>query len=243
METVIDKTILDETALALENAKNIPEEDLPEVVAAHLKLFAELDKQIQETASACEEAKKASNGQVAASSFFLSSNKASIDSTQDAVRAVAEAQSKLIQAQQTLAENQRKMADCIKFLLMLGATSISNSARVISLLEEKLSHAAEDGLSDDGRRDLLEVIRNLRDQESVITKQDRMSSSIRENAEAIREIHARDDAQDARDDVQDERDAKHDANDQRHDRLLKWNFALSIFATALAIAAIIISIF
>lgn len=218
----------------LENLAQITPDELPEVIANELKLFEELDQLNCEALAACEDAKTAANSQIVAKSH-LWGNKKAIESTQDAVKAISEAQIKLTDAQAALAENQKKMAECIRYLLFLGASSINNCKIVISTLEAKLSEASEKGLSQKSKGELLEVIRLLKEQESAITRQERLSTSIRQNRDAIGEIHTRDNAQDARDIEHDKKDEEHD---ERIDKL-KW---LTIAALVISGVSLIVSI-
>ena len=107
-------------------------------------------------------------------------------------------------AQKMLFENQKQMADGMRYLLVLGASSIAMNRVVIAELEAKLKQATKEQLSEKAREELIGVIKLLREQESAFSKQDRMSDQLKTHGREIETIH-RVDA------LQDETDKKHDS--------------------------------
>ena len=180
---------------------NINEEDLPDVISEQFEANVDIDKRIQEAESRCATAKETADKMILAKAL---NQKDAINATQDAVRSLAEAQTALSDSQRLLFENQQKMADGMRYLLVLGASSIAMNRVVIAELEAKLKQATKEQLSEKARQDLIGVIKLLRDQESAFSKQDRMSDQIKSHSREIETIH-RVDA------MQDETDKKHDS--------------------------------
>ena len=180
---------------------NICEEDLPDVISEQFEAIVEIDKRIQEAESSCAMSKETADKMILAKAL---NQKDAINATQDAVRSLAEAQAVLSDAQRMLFENQQKMADGMRYLLVLGASSIAMNRVVIAELEAKLKQATKEQLSEKAREELIGVIKLLREQESAFSKQDRMSDQLKTHGREIETIH-RVDA------LQDETDKKHDS--------------------------------
>lgn len=180
---------------------NISEEELPDVISEQFLAIVEIDKKIQEATENCATAKANADKMILAKAM---NKKEAINSTQDAVRSLSEAQAALTEAQKMLFENQQRMANGMRYLLVLGASTISMNRVVIAELEAKLKHATKEQLSEKAREELIGVIRLLREQESAFSKQDRMSDQINAHDLEIEAIHHIDA-------MQDETDKKHDS--------------------------------
>ncbi len=187
---------------------DIPESEVPAVISEQYKNILEIDAKIQFANEKCAEAKSIAEAQTRVKGL----NKAeAINSTQDAVRSIADAQTVLADAQKALLVNQQKMADGMRFLLMLGASSIAMNRMVIEQLEAKLKRAESEQLSQSAKDELIGVVRLLREQESTFQKQERMSAQIAENKKAVK-AHTQDIAEIRKiDEVQDKKDIEHDS--------------------------------
>ena len=182
--------------------------------------------------------------------------KDAINTTQDAVRSIADAQTALSDAQKILFGNQQKMANGMRYLLMLGASNIAMSRIVITELEAKLKQAAKEQLSANAREELINVIKLLREQESAFSRQDRLSEQIKIHSSDIEDIRRTDENQDETDRrhdtliaenaskniEQDNEIARQQKVDAKHDRQLKNIKILAWVGTAIAVLALGIAI-
>ena len=205
-------------------------------------------------------AKKLADKQIEAK---MLNQKEAINSTQDAVRAVAEAQVMHAEAQKELFLNQQKMAEGMRFLLMLGASSVSATRQVMQTLESKLKQAETETLSQSAREELKRVIQLLKEQESAFSSQERLSKQVKETkvevarqSQVIDEIKAIDEMQtkaDARHDEllaqNEKKDAEQDAKleqqtqvDKAHDDGIRSAKTYSLIAIALGAVALITAI-
>ena len=245
-----DKNITD--IEELENI-NISEEELPEVISEQFKAIVEIDKRIAEAEIACASAKETADKMILAKAL---NQKDAINATQDAVRSLAEAQTTLSDAQRMLFANQQKMADGMRYLLMLGASSIAMNRVVILELESKLKQATQEQLSEKAREELIGVVRLLREQESAFSKQDRMSNQIKSQSKEIETIHRVDAMQDEIDKQHDSLIAKNTSKnieqdseiqrqqnvDKQHDVQLKKIKVLALIGIGIAVCALIVAI-
>lgn len=232
---------------------DINEESLPEAVSAQFQAISEIDKRIQESERNCATAKEIADKMVLAKAL---NQKDAINTTQDAVRSIADAQTALSDAQKILFENQQKMANGMRYLLMLGASNIAMSRIVITELEAKLKQATKEQLSKNAREELINVIKLLREQESAFSRQDRLSEQIKIHSSNIEDIRRTDENQDETDRrhdsliaenaskniEQDNEIARQQKVDAKHDRQLKNIKILAWIGTATAILALGIAI-
>ena len=232
---------------------NIDEADLPDVISQQFESIMEIDRKIQEAEKSCATAKEASNKMILAKAL---NQKDAINATQDAVRSLADSQAALTDAQRMLFDNQQKMAAGMRYLLMLGASSIAMNRVVIAELEAKLKQATKEQLSQKAREELIEVIKLLREQESAFSKQDRMSDQIKTHGREIETIHHVDTRQDETDkkhdsliaenasknEEQEEELKKQQKVDKQHDEQLKKLQKLAMLGIGLALCALIVAI-
>ena len=232
---------------------DINEDDLPDVITEQFNAIVEIDKRIQVANDNCEKAKKMANKQILAKGL---NGKEAINSTQDAVKSLAQAQESIQEATTVLFENQCKMADGMRYLLMLGASNIAMSRVVITELEAKLKQATKEQLSEKAREELIGVIKLLREQESAFSKQDRMSEEIKGHSREIEEIHQIDLKQDETDKKHDlliekslNKNAEQDKEisrqqniDKEHDKKIKKANILACIGIGIAVVALIIAI-
>ena len=232
---------------------NISEEELPTVISEQFKTIIEIDKKIQDASHKCEEAKIIANQLILAKGM---NQKDAINSTQDAVRAIAISQESLSEAQRVLFENQQRMAEAIRYLLMLGASSIVTCKTVISELEAKLKQASTEKLSTQSREDLIGLIKLLKDQESVLTKQERITEQVKLHGRELVEIHKVDEEQDETDRrhdaliaenatkniEQDSEIARQQAIDKEHDKQIRFLKLIALLGLSFSVIAIVLAI-
>ena len=238
----------------------ISEEELPGVIAEQFTNIVELDKRIAIAEERCVAAKELAEKQVAVKGVHKSE---AITSTQNAVRSIVDAQTSLADAQKMLFENQQKMAAGMRYLLILGASSIAMNRIVIAELQSKLKQASDEELSRAAREELIGVIKLLREQESAFSKQDRMSEQITETAKVVKrqgediggihEVYKKQDEKDAQHDdliaknaskntEQDGEIQRQKKVDESHDALLKQVKKLAIIGICIASVALILAI-
>ena len=166
------------------------------------------------------------------------------------------AQYLLAEAQKMLFENQQQLAAGMRYLLILGASSIAMNRIVIAELESKLKKATAEQLSEAARQELIGVIKLLREQESAFSKQDRMSEEIKAHGAEIVGIKEVDKKQDKKDKEHDDLIAKNATTnkeqdteikrqkkvDEQHDALLKQVKKLAWIGIGIATIALVLAI-
>ena len=230
--------------------ENITLRDLPLIISDRFKTIAEIDEKIKAAEKKCRESQDKVDALIQAN-FFTKGD--AINSTQNAVKALSDAQNALLQAQTMLFDNQSQMAEVMKYLLLLGASSIAMNRAVTLQLEAKLKQAEEEELSESAQNELKNIIRLLHDQQSAFSRQELLEGSVREHTKAIDLIHNVDAAQDKKDekhdelignnarknDAQDKKDAEHDKEISRLNKLV----LVSLIVGAIALVVSIVGLF
>lgn len=238
----------------------VSEEEMPGIISQQFEKIVEIDQKIALAEKSCAVAKELADKQVTAKGMHKTE---AISTTQNAVRSIVEAQASLAEAQKMLFENQQQLAAGMRYLLVLGASSIAMNRIVIAELESKLKKASNEQLSDAARQELIGVIQLLREQESAFSKQDRMSEQLTETSKKVR-INSQEIIDIKKvDKKQDEKDAEHDGLiaknaskndeqdteitrqkkvDENHDVLLKQVKKLAIIGIGIAITALVLAI-
>lgn len=231
----------------------ISEEEMPGIISQQFDKIVEIDKRIAVAEEKCASAKALAEKQVAAKGIHKSE---AITTTQNAVRSLVDAQTALAEAQKMLFENQQQLAAGMRYLLILGASSIAMNRIVIAELESKLKKATAEQLSEAARQELIGVIKLLREQESAFSKQDRMSEEIKAHGAEIVGIKEVDKKQDKKDKEHDDLIAKNATTnkeqdteikrqkkvDEQHDALLKQVKKLAWIGIGIATIALVLAI-
>lgn len=172
--------------------KNITDKDLPQVITRTFNNISKLDKKICDSVKKAENAKgKAYEASKKEAGWSLGgkAKKEAIEALQDAVVTQADALSDSTDAHKELFENQKKMAESIRYLFGLGVMNIASNRSIVRQLEFQLKNASEEELSELARREIENVILQLRAQEDMQKKIDNQDEIIREHRDYISFLH------------------------------------------------------
>lgn len=107
-----------------------------------------------------------------------------IESSQDAIRQLAEAQQVTVKAVEKLFEFQQQLANASTFLFYLGCSNIAANRSVMRELSSKLN---EEELSDLAQKELESVIHQLKEQASILERQERLEATVMQHDVALEE--------------------------------------------------------
>ncbi len=110
----------------------------------------------------------------------LFQKKAAIEALQTATVENADAIGSLADAEKVSFEYQKKLGQFCKFLFALGVKNIAANRSVVRELELKLSGATKEELDDLARQEILNVIKQLKAQEDIMIKQEKLSENLKE---------------------------------------------------------------
>ena len=170
-------------------AKNVKQADLPVVIAKQYDKLKELEDNVERAYTLAQSASDSADNAFYKSAGF-GHKKAAIESLQDAVKDLGSAQISAAEAQKISFEYQTKLAEITKYLFGLGASNIAMNRSVVRELELKLKGASAEEISDLAKQELVNVVTQLKAQEDIMLKQDKIMKEVKANHEGISQINA-----------------------------------------------------
>ena len=101
--------------------------------------------------------------------------KTKLEDIQETQLALAEATLENTEAQELSFEYQRVLAEISKYLFGLGVTNIAVNRCVVKELKMRIEEASEEEIDNMAREELLNVVKELKEQEDVIQKQNELN--------------------------------------------------------------------
>lgn len=169
----------------------VDEKMLPELIQGQIGKLKELNEGV---ITALEAAKKAEDKAEAAKklsagwSLFGGEKKKAIEGLQQAGIELAGAVQSGAKAQKLSFDFQKRIADVTKYLFDLGVGNIAANRVVVRELELRLSGASKEQLSDLARQEVVSVIGQLKEQEDLLRKQERMQERIKEHDSKVKHL-------------------------------------------------------
>lgn len=162
---------------------NVSADQLPKVIGETYSEISAIDEKIKSAISKANEAKKLADEasqKHADRSLFHDNKREAIEALQKCNQRLADALSENVVANEQLFQNQQKMAKGLNYLFGLGVMSIAANRTVVRELEMKLRDASEEELGDLARQEIYNVVLQLRAQEDMQYKIDKVEANIRE---------------------------------------------------------------
>ncbi len=106
-------------------------------------------------------------------------NKGTIEELQTAVISIADAEQALAITQKVTLEYQKVITDFCRYLLFLGTSNIATNRAIVSTIQSKLSKASEKELSQEEKNELLVVIKELKNQQTIHDEQEQLKLKIK----------------------------------------------------------------
>ena len=110
-----------------------------------------------------------------------------IADTQTAIDNLAKAQHVTVDALRQSFEFQRKLAEVSKYLFELGCANITVNRITVKAIEAKLKGASKKDISELARQEMLAVVKQLKEQEDILKKQEDLNAKVKSNFERLNE--------------------------------------------------------
>ena len=162
---------------------NVSLDQLPKVISNTYSDISVINKKIKSAFSKAEDAKRLADEaseKSAAWSLFGADKKEAIEALQKSNVSLANALSENVDANEQLFQNQQKMAQGLRYLFGLGVMNIAANRMVVRELEMKLRDASKEELNDLARQEIQNLVLQLRAQEDMQCKIDKIEENIRE---------------------------------------------------------------
>ena len=169
------------------DATTVSESELPNVISTQFDNIVELERHVTDSVNLAAKAKqKAENAQVSAGLF---KKKEAIELLQSATEEQSNALISLADAQKLSFEYQRKLTEISQFLFGLGVSNLAMNRSTYQQIELKLKGASEEELSNLAKRELRNVLLQLRQQQDMLERQEKLSGKVKEQAGHIKSIN------------------------------------------------------
>jgi len=163
--------------------------NLPEIIHEQVDKLNDLDVGVKKALAAAEKAGQRAKeaGKLSASFWSISDQKkAAIEGLQKASIELADAVQLEAQAQKLSFDFQTRLADITKYLFSLGASNITNVRTIVRTLKMRLEKASEEEINEFARKELWSVIQQLKEQEDLFQKQERMKEDLSKHGKNIK---------------------------------------------------------
>lgn len=158
--------------------------EIPSIITSQFKEMSRLQEHVEIAIQKAGQAKAAANRAYEKSAGF-GHKKEAIESLQSATVDLAEAQVSETEAQNVSFEYQKQLGKITQYLFALGVSNLAANRSVVQELELKLSGATKEELNDLARQELLKVVRQLKAQQDIMDKQDKLSKKVKQHEETL----------------------------------------------------------
>lgn len=182
----------DKNGISTIHVEKVKVEDIPTVITQTFGDITEIDKSINASQAMGGSAKSLAlyaSGKEAGWSVTGKKKEEAIEALQDAAVKQANALISSNSAIKQLFENQKKFANAIQFLFALGVTNIAANRTVVRELELKLKNASKEELSELARKEIENVILQLRAQEDMFKRLEGHDSLLREHKDSVEKLN------------------------------------------------------
>lgn len=164
-------------------------DNLPAALAAHFEQLAILEQKIQgadirarESRTIALDAKKKFVG--------LFTHKKAVEALQDSALSFAQAQSDVIDAMRVSLAYQRKISEIINQMLLLCVSNLAGTRTLLGQLQDELKKVEKGDYSETTKAEMARIIRELKAQEDMMSKQAKQSAMLHEHTVHIQEQDA-----------------------------------------------------
>lgn len=227
----------------MDNVENKNEKDVTELVNNCFLRIEDIEKKIANSELSAKSAKESADKAMSVERHFFQNTTAKIvDQLQPAVKDLANAIEVSAETQKLLFEHQTILAECCRSLFGMGVSNITMIRCTINTIKMKLEKASDEEISEMAKQELLNVVRQLKMQEDLFSKQEKigtkvkgmddklrgMDSSLLSQEKEIETIHNKNKEHDERLKryelkmaISDKRLSEQNAKDIEHDKRLK----------------------
>lgn len=167
-------------------------DEIPDIVAGTIKDISDLENEVRSSEESAKDAldyvhnsmKEYERGWLG---WRKGNTKDIIEDTQEAVKRLADAQNVTVSAMQKALSFQKKLAEASKYLFGLGCANIATNRIAVRAIEMKLKGASGAKISELARQEMMAVVRQLKEQEDILKKQEFLTSKVQENVSRLDE--------------------------------------------------------
>ncbi|UTY23713.1 hypothetical protein [Treponema denticola] len=167
--------------------------DIPDIISGRIEDISQFEKEVENSESSAKAAMEYVGTQMTRYEekgkwifkHRSGNTKDIIKDTQEAVERLASAQQVSVNALKKSFEFQKKLAETAKYLFELGCANITVNRIAVRAIEQKLNGASKEELSELARQEMLAVVRQLKEQEDILKKQEFLTSKVKKNVSRL----------------------------------------------------------
>lgn len=164
--------------------------NLSEIIGGQVDIVKKLGEKVTEAME------KASGAKDSAQKAWLKETgwfqkKEAIESLQTAVKGIGEATEANAESQKIMYDYMQKIAQITKNLITIGCSSIAMNRATVRELELKLTGASKEKLSELAKKELLNVVTQLKQQEDVMSKQEQLTTEVHTQSKKLNNVEAK----------------------------------------------------
>ena len=164
----------------MDNVENKNEKDVTELVNNCFLRIEDIEKKIANSELSAKSAKESADKAMSVERHFFQNTTAKIvDQLQPAVKDLANAIEVSAETQKLLFEHQTILAECCRSLFGMGVSNITMIRCTINTIKMKLENASDEEISEMAKQELLNVVRQLRMQEDLFSKQEKIGTKVK----------------------------------------------------------------
>lgn len=168
-------------------------DNIPDIVAGRIEDISALEKEVENSESSAKAAMEYVGTQMTRyeeKGFWIFRHRAGntkdiVEDTQEAVERLASAQQVSVNALKKSFDFQKKLAETSKYLFELGCANIAVNRIAVQAIEAKLNGASKGEISELARQEMMAVVRQLKEQEDILKKQEFLTSKVKENVSRL----------------------------------------------------------
>lgn len=174
-----DEPYLDEAdKVIITGAYNITAAAIPNLVTDNIRELQKLSKDIENAKECAYEAQENARSAKEIEVTWLSGKKEAIEALQEALCSTTEALIESAEIQEQLFDNQKKIGEICKKLLTIGMGNLALNRTMVREISLRLQNASEEELSDLARKELEDLVIQIKAQEDVLSRLDAQKQSI-----------------------------------------------------------------
>ena len=172
--------VSDQPDLSNQEDISISVDNLPAALAAHFEQLTILEKKIQAADTRAQNARALADSAKKKSAGFFGRRKA-IESLQDSNISLAQAQAGVMDAMKVSFAYHRKISEIINQMLLLCVSNLAGTRTLLSQLQDELKKVERGDYSEETKAEMARIIRELKAQEDMMSKQAKQSAMLQEH--------------------------------------------------------------
>ena len=170
-------------------------DNIPKIVSERIEYISKLEKEVTNSEASAKKAMNYVNSQMSRYEekgkwifkHRSGNTKDIIEDTQEAIDQLAEAQQVSTVALRRSFEFQKQLADTSKYLFELGCANIAVNRTAVQAIEKKLNGASKEEISELAYQEMQNVVLQLKNQEDILSKQEKLTTQVIENTNRLDE--------------------------------------------------------